>query len=181
MDLSMMKGLSPMAVPPLHAAMMGEFLGTALLILLGDGVVAGDVLLNKASDKMMITTAWGLAVALAVYLCGRLSGGHINPAVTLALAVRGEFPRSRVLPYWGANWPAPSSAPCSSTPITPRPSGPSNTTSNWSAGRWRAASSSARRLAGRRVRDLSGLRRSPGGTSSANSWERPCCCWASAP
>jgi glycerol uptake facilitator protein len=81
---------------------MGEFLGTGLLILLGDGVVAGDVLLNKTSDKMMITTAWGLAVAMAVYLCGRLSGGHINPAVTLALAARGEFPRSRVFPYWGA-------------------------------------------------------------------------------
>ncbi len=48
----------------------GEFLGTALLILLGDGVVAGDVLLNKTSDKMMITTAWGLAVALAVYSAG---------------------------------------------------------------------------------------------------------------
>ena len=98
----MAKGPSATALPPLRAAMIGEFLGTALLILLGDGVVAGDVLLNKTSDKMMITTAWGLAVALAVYLCGRLSGGHINPAVTLALASRGEFPRSRVLPYWGA-------------------------------------------------------------------------------
>ena len=45
---------------------------------------------------------WGLAVALAVYLSGRLSGGHVNPAVTLALAARGAFPWSRVLPYWGA-------------------------------------------------------------------------------
>jgi glycerol uptake facilitator protein len=87
---------------PLRFALMGEFLGTALLILLGDGVVAGDVLLNQTSDRMMITTAWGLAVALAVYVSGRLSGGHINPAVTLALASRGAFPRSRVLPYWGA-------------------------------------------------------------------------------
>ena len=88
------------AAPALGPAMAGEFLGTALLIVLGDGVVASDVLLDKASDKMMITTAWGLAVALAVYVCGRLSGGHVNPAVTLALAVRGEFPASRVLPYW---------------------------------------------------------------------------------
>src|SRR5580693_7363432 len=98
----MPKRSSVTSAPPLRAALMGEFLGTGLLILLGDGVVAGDVLLNKTSDKMMITTAWGLAVAMAVYLCGRLSGGHINPAVTLALAARGEFPRSRVLPYWGA-------------------------------------------------------------------------------
>ena len=88
--------------PPLRPALVGEFLGTALLIVIGDGVVATDVLLNKTSDKMMITTAWGLAVALGVYVCGRLSGGHINPAVTLALAARGEFPRSRVLPYWFA-------------------------------------------------------------------------------
>jgi glycerol uptake facilitator protein len=98
----MAKESSSASETPLRAALIGEFLGTALLILLGDGVVAGDVLLNKTSDKMMITTGWGLAVALAVYLTGRLSGGHINPAVTLALAWRGGFPRSRVLPYWCA-------------------------------------------------------------------------------
>jgi glycerol uptake facilitator protein len=98
----MAKESSATAPPPLHAALTGEFIGTALLVLLGDGVVAGDVLLNETSDKMMITTAWGLAVAMAVYLCGRLSGGHINPAVTLSLAARGAFPRARVLPYWGA-------------------------------------------------------------------------------
>jgi glycerol uptake facilitator protein len=92
---------SATAGPPLRSALLGEFLGTALLIVIGDGVVAGDVLLNKTSDLMMITTAWGLGVALAVYLCGRLSGAHLNPAVTLALASRGAFPRSRVLPYWG--------------------------------------------------------------------------------
>ncbi len=89
-------------VPPLAAALTGEFLGTMLLVLLGDGVVAGAVLLNPTPDMMMITTAWGLAVALSVYLCGRISGGHVNPAVTLSLAVRGDFPRSRVLPYWAA-------------------------------------------------------------------------------
>ncbi len=88
--------------PPLRHALVGEFLGTTLLILLGDGVVAAVMLLNKTVDQMMITTAWGLAVALAVYVSGRLSGGHVNPAVTLALAARGEFSWSRVMPYWGA-------------------------------------------------------------------------------
>lgn len=88
--------------PPLKSALIGEFLGTALLVLLGDGVVASVVLLGKQADWIVITTGWGLAVALGVYLSGRLSGGHINPAVTLALAVRGQFPRARVLPYWGA-------------------------------------------------------------------------------
>jgi glycerol uptake facilitator protein len=91
-----------MAEPPLRAALLGEFLGTALLVLLGDGVVAAVVLLSKTADQMMITTGWGLAVALAVYVSGRLSGGHINPAVTLALTARGAFPRARLIPYWAA-------------------------------------------------------------------------------
>ena len=82
--------------------MIAEFLGTALLITIGDGVVAAVVLMGKTPDRMAITTAWGLAVALAVFLSGRLSGGHLNPAVTLALAARGEFPAARVLPYWTA-------------------------------------------------------------------------------
>ncbi len=90
------------AQPPLPAALLGEFIGTALLIILGDGVVAGVFLLGRKPDNMMITTGWGLAVALAVYVSGRLSGGHINPAVTLALAARRTFPARRVLPYWGA-------------------------------------------------------------------------------
>ncbi|MBX6315235.1 MAG: MIP family channel protein [Isosphaeraceae bacterium] len=85
--------------PPLRSALMGEFLGTALLLLLGDGVVASVVLLGKQADWIVITTGWGLAVALGVYASGRLSGGHLNPAVSLALAARGEFPWSRLVPY----------------------------------------------------------------------------------
>ncbi|WP_435009263.1 MIP/aquaporin family protein [Tundrisphaera lichenicola] len=90
------------AAPPLGPALMAEFLGTALLITIGEGVVAAVVLMGKGPDRMAITTAWGLAVALAVFVSGRLSGGHVNPAVTLALAARGEFPIGRILPYWGA-------------------------------------------------------------------------------
>src|SRR3954468_14972782 len=86
----------------LSAALLAEFLGTLLLVLLGDGVVAEVVLLNKQADWIVITTGWGLAVTLAIYVSGRLSGGHLNPAVTLALAVRGEVPWSRLFPYWGA-------------------------------------------------------------------------------
>jgi MIP family channel proteins len=86
----------------LRTVLIGEFLGTALLILLGDGVVASVVLLKKQADWIVITTGWGLAVTLAIYVSGRLSGGHLNPAVTLALALRGEVPWSRLLPYWGA-------------------------------------------------------------------------------
>ena len=89
-----------MPLPPLAPALIAEFLGTTLLVLLGDGVVGSVFLLNKQADWIVITTGWGLAVALAVYVTGRIGGGHLNPAVSLALASRGEFPASRVGPYW---------------------------------------------------------------------------------
>lgn len=79
-----------------------ELVGTALLVLVGDGAVAG-VVLNKSkaqgSGWIVITTAWGLAVALAVYAVGRISGAHLNPAVTLGLAVVGRFSWSLVPGY----------------------------------------------------------------------------------
>lgn len=83
----------------LRTALVAEFLGTALLVLLGDGVVASVELLGKQADWIVITTGWGLAVALGVYVSGKASGGHLNPAVTVALASRGEFPWARVPGY----------------------------------------------------------------------------------
>lgn len=91
-----------MEPPPLRSALVGEFLGTLILVLLGDGVVASVVLLNKQADWIVITTGWAFAVTLAVYVSGRLSGGHLNPAVTVALATRGELPWPRVVPYSAA-------------------------------------------------------------------------------
>lgn len=71
-----------------------EVIGTAILVLLGDGVVA-NVLLSKSKGEgagwIVITTGWGLAVAMSVYAVGWVSGAHINPAVTVGLAVGGEF------------------------------------------------------------------------------------------
>lgn len=73
---------------------LAEFVGTALLVLFGDGVVAG-VVLNKSKAQnggwIVITTGWALGVAIAVYTVGTISGAHINPAVTVGLAMVGKF------------------------------------------------------------------------------------------
>ena len=81
---------------------VGEFFGTMLLIVLGDGVVAGVSLRGSKSENggyLMVSIAWGLAVMLAVYAVGNISGAHLNPAVTLALVVSGDFPLSNMLGY----------------------------------------------------------------------------------
>ncbi len=81
---------------------LAEFVGTALLILLGNGVVA-NVVLRKTkghgSGWIVIATGWGLAVAMAVYAVGRVSGAHINPAVTVGLASIGAFDLALVPGY----------------------------------------------------------------------------------
>jgi len=79
-----------------------EFFGTMLLILLGNGVVAGVVLKGTKSEGagwLTIVTGWGIAVALAIYAVGSVSGAHLNPAVTIALAVNGDFPWTHVTGY----------------------------------------------------------------------------------
>ncbi len=81
---------------------IGEFLGTMVLVLLGDGVVSG-VVLNKTkaqnSGWVVIVLGWGLAVTIAVYMTGFMSGAHLNPAVTLAMASIGALPWGQVPIY----------------------------------------------------------------------------------
>lgn len=74
---------------------VSELVGTALLIILGDGVVAGVLLARSKAQNagwIVITAGWGFAVAVAVYAVGQFTGAHINPAVTVALAVNGATP-----------------------------------------------------------------------------------------
>lgn len=73
---------------------IGEIIGTGLLILLGDGVVANVVLKNTKGNNggwIVITFGWGMAVFVAVYSVAAISGAHINPAVTIGLAAVGKF------------------------------------------------------------------------------------------
>jgi glycerol uptake facilitator protein len=84
---------------------LAELLGTLILVLLGDGVVA-NVALNKSKGQgggwIVVTAGWAFAVAVAVYCVNRISGAHINPAVTVAMVAIKEFPVGQALGYIGA-------------------------------------------------------------------------------
>jgi len=90
-----------------------EFLGTFVLIMFGVGSVAmavaalnqsgrGTKIFDASGDWLLIAWGWGIGVALAVYVAGGISGAHINPAITLALALRRNFPWNKVPGYWAA-------------------------------------------------------------------------------
>ncbi len=103
-------GSAPSALAGTWGEMIGEFFGTMVLLLFGDGVVATVFLFANigannaptpfANEWIVIILGWGLAVMLGVYVAGAISGAHINPAVTLAMAATGRHPWSKVLPYW---------------------------------------------------------------------------------
>ena len=85
-------------IPGLAGEMAAEFAGTLILILFGTAVVA-QVVAGGIGDHDSIAWAWGLGVTLGVYVAGRISGAHLNPAVTLALAVFKGFSWRKVAPY----------------------------------------------------------------------------------
>ena len=84
----------------LRRELLAEFLGTFVLYSFGAGVVAQNVLSRGANGSYLaINLAWGMAVTMGIFVAGGVTGAHLNPAVTLALAVRRKLPWSKVLPY----------------------------------------------------------------------------------
>ena len=78
---------------------IGEFFGTFLLVFFGCGSVCAAVLTGAQVGVFQVAIVWGLGIATAIYLTGALSGAHLNPAVTVSMAVWSDFPKSRVVPY----------------------------------------------------------------------------------
>lgn len=81
------------------AWVVGEFVGTFLVVFFGCGLVAAAVLTDAEIGLFHVAIGWGLGIAVAIYVTGSLSGSHLNPAVTLALVTCGRFPAQRVAGY----------------------------------------------------------------------------------
>ncbi|MGP6155918.1 MAG: MIP/aquaporin family protein [Vulcanimicrobiaceae bacterium] len=97
----------------LGGELLAEFLGTFALLAFGIGCVAvavvgltmsgrTSVIFEGAGGWLLITWGWAIAVVMGVYVAGGVSGAHLNPAVSLAFAVRGDFPWRKLVPYWVA-------------------------------------------------------------------------------
>lgn len=88
--------------PSLQQCFYAELIGTFILIFFGCGAVHAAVLFGAQEGLWQVAIVWGLAIMLAIYCIGSISGAHINPAITIAMAMFGDFSTQRVLPYIAA-------------------------------------------------------------------------------
>src|SRR3984885_10330020 len=87
---------APKGIP---AWVIGEFVGTFILVFFGCGSVSAAVTTGAQVGVFQVAIVWGLGIATAIYLTASLSGAHLNPAVTISMAVWGGFPKRRVPGY----------------------------------------------------------------------------------
>lgn len=90
------------SLPPLMSRCVAEVLGTFMLVFFGCGAVHAIVAHGALSGLWQIAIVWGVGIMAAIYVVGGISGAHLNPAVTIALAFRGRFARNEILPYAGS-------------------------------------------------------------------------------
>jgi len=91
-----------MRKPTLLGECLSEFLGTFILVFFGVGAVNAAVLTGAQAGLWQVAVVWGVAIALAIYTTGAVSGCHINPAITMAMAVWRGFPKQKIVPYISA-------------------------------------------------------------------------------
>ncbi len=91
-----------LASPRLGPALAGEFMGTFILVFFGVGAVNAAVATGAQAGLWQVAVVWAFGVSLGIYTAASLSGAHINPAITVMVAVYDRFPLTRVVPYWVA-------------------------------------------------------------------------------
>ncbi len=91
---------APPALPPLSTAMLGEYFGTFVLVFFGVGSVNAAVVTGAQAGLWQVAVVWAVGVSLGIYTAAAASGAHINPAITVVVAVYDKFPVRRVVPYW---------------------------------------------------------------------------------
>ncbi len=90
----------PASKPKLWRALVGEYIGTFILVFFGVGAVNAAVVTGAQAGLWQVAVVWAFGVSLGIYTASSLSGAHINPAITAAFAIFNRFPWSRVVPYW---------------------------------------------------------------------------------
>jgi glycerol uptake facilitator protein len=98
-ELEVHGGIKARQTPSLAGQCVAEFIGTLILVFFGVGAVTTSVSTGAQQGLWQVAIVWGLAIALAIYTVGAISGAHLNPAITIAMAIWRKFPANKIIPY----------------------------------------------------------------------------------